>query len=681
MSIALDRVSTENHVGTGTSLTTTFAVNPVAGATVICCVQAATNVGVQVVDNGTTPKTFTLDQQGTPGASKGGMIFRADNITLPASGQYILTFSHTDTAGTISMAAASFTGVASGGPSSINRNNATGTTVTPGSVTGSGSGGDSLYIAMFSNSGGGNPQGWTSDTGGFTKFYEEQNGSSYWGAGGVYSITSGAKNPQFTIPSAAWTALAAVYEAAVAASGYAAAVLADSPVGYWRLGESAGPTAEDATGSHDGTYAGTPGYGTTAALVGDSDTAVTFSGDDSVSVADHADFDFTRTSAFSVEFWFNNLTAAEMAVVSKLDSAGANYRGWEVQFPADGTIRLYLIDTYPSAWIRTSTSSAYNDGQWHHAVVAYDGSGAAAGVTFYVDGLSVAKTTLDDSLVGGSDITNAQPVKFGTRPAEALFYTGLLDEVAIYGTALSAAAAHYAAALGDLTPYESAVLADRPVGFWKCDEASGGLADSSGHGNALTQNNTGTYRQTGPGTGNYGIKLNRAGEVTFHKTDPGTSPFDFADVMTFEVWVKRSANQGTGQVLFDKNSAYTLQFAVDNSIYFIGDFVVWATSSIAITDTTTWHHVVATKNGSTRKIYVDGIDVTVLVSNTTLANNNSDFTFGGNNANNGAFDGTISMGAVYSTALSAARVDAHYAAMNLAQQAMTMGMRRPIVYS
>jgi hypothetical protein len=45
------------------------------------------------------------------------------------------------------------------------------------------------------------------------------------------------------------------------AGGYAANVLADNPIGYWRLNETAGPTAVDTTGAHNGTYAtgATPG--------------------------------------------------------------------------------------------------------------------------------------------------------------------------------------------------------------------------------------------------------------------------------------------------------------------------------------------------------------------------------------------------------------------------------------
>jgi hypothetical protein len=49
--------------------------------------------------------------------------------------------------------------------------------------------------------------------------------------------------------------------AASASGGYAATVLADNPLGYWRLNEAAGLTAVDATSAHNGTYASgaTPG--------------------------------------------------------------------------------------------------------------------------------------------------------------------------------------------------------------------------------------------------------------------------------------------------------------------------------------------------------------------------------------------------------------------------------------
>src|SRR5712664_2937528 len=67
-----------------------------------------------------------------------------------------------------------------------------------------------------------------------------------------------------------------------ASDQYSSVVLAKGPVGYWRLGEAAGPTALDASGNcYDGTYLGNPAFGQTGAIVNDPDTAVAFNGPDS----------------------------------------------------------------------------------------------------------------------------------------------------------------------------------------------------------------------------------------------------------------------------------------------------------------------------------------------------------------------------------------------------------------
>jgi len=60
------------------------------------------------------------------------------------------------------------------------------------------------------------------------------------------------------------------------ASGYAAAVRTDNPVGYWRFGEANGITAVDEMGNGNGTYVNSPVLGATGALDGDANTAVTF---------------------------------------------------------------------------------------------------------------------------------------------------------------------------------------------------------------------------------------------------------------------------------------------------------------------------------------------------------------------------------------------------------------------
>lgn len=228
---------------------------------------------------------------------------------------------------------------------------------------------------------------------------------------------------------------------------YSTAVLADSPVAYWRLGEASGATAADQAGAHPGTYVGTPGYGATGAVA--SNTAITFSGDDYVSVPDHADFDFAPASPFSIEAWFKTTSGAYQCIVGNLELPASNYRGWELHMlsdsePAKG-IRFNLIDSYPGSTISVDTNAGrYNDGAWHHVVVVYNGSGTASGMTFYIDGSVVATSVLYNT--GITATASTQPVRIGARIDGSLGFVGQIDEVAIYPTALSAGrvAAHYA---------------------------------------------------------------------------------------------------------------------------------------------------------------------------------------------------------------------------------------------
>src|SRR5262249_32029394 len=67
--------------------------------------------------------------------------------------------------------------------------------------------------------------------------------------------------------------------AVVTPSGYAAAVIPDNPVGYWRLGEASGPKALDSWGTNDGSYFGNETFGLSGALARDGNTSVDFSAD------------------------------------------------------------------------------------------------------------------------------------------------------------------------------------------------------------------------------------------------------------------------------------------------------------------------------------------------------------------------------------------------------------------
>lgn len=212
--------------------------------------------------------------------------------------------------------------------------------------------------------------------------------------------------------------------------------------------------------------------------------------------------------------------------------------------------------------------------------------------------------------------------------------------------------------------YIAAVLADSPRGHWRLGESSGTFADSSGNAHTATGVGGVTYSATGalPHEGDAAVTLNGSTgylQVTDH------ADLDLGDVFTLECWVKRSAI-GTNDAIFSKGTnAYFLFIDAGNFVQLQKQSVSnVAASTVLITDTTTWHYVVASKTGATVKLYVDAVECTGAVTNATFADTATDLFLGATSGLDAAymFSGSVDEIAVYPTALSAARVSAHYAA-------------------
>jgi hypothetical protein len=110
--------------------------------------------------------------------------------------------------------------------------------------------------------------------------------------------------------------------------------------------------------------------------------------------------------------------------------------------------------------------------------------------------------------------------------------------------------------------------------------------------------------------------------------------------------------------------AYTLTLKATDVVGLLNEEVAFiAESTVTIADTTTWHHIVATKDGAAVFIYVDGADVTGTVTNSTCGNNTSDLFIGTKFSGGNQLSGSLDEVALYAGALPASRVTAHYAAV------------------
>jgi hypothetical protein len=219
------------------------------------------------------------------------------------------------------------------------------------------------------------------------------------------------------------------------------------------------------------------------------------------------------------------------------------------------------------------------------------------------------------------------------------------------------------------TEYTAAVLADSPVGFWKLDEASGLPQDSSGNGHHFTSNNgngTITYSQNGPFPSSKAIKYSGLPCARHLQSVFSTA----LDNITIECWVDANGNSSGGLVA---NGTGFVAWSVDaNSI--INGMICYAFSAGAGNilpagtffrlNPSGWLHLVFVRRATQWEVYVNGEFFGF--GNTNTPNSPTvDFVIGGTSGNNGSY---LSNVAYYTTALSAARIRAHYElGMNITQ--------------
>jgi Concanavalin A-like lectin/glucanases superfamily len=212
--------------------------------------------------------------------------------------------------------------------------------------------------------------------------------------------------------------------------GYARLLLADESLrAYYRLGEPAGSTqACDLAGSAGGTYSGHYTLGHSGALT-DGDLAARFLGTGTVRVASAPVLN--PIDAVTVEAWVQPASIApsetvlrkDMQYMLRLVEGRVVFRVWT----SSGALELL------SAPVMRTT-------YYQHLAAVYDG----ATMRIYRNGSQIASRTATGRLNATSS-----SLQLGSSSGTYDFYSGRLDEVAVYGAALAAGSVkdHYTAAI------------------------------------------------------------------------------------------------------------------------------------------------------------------------------------------------------------------------------------------
>jgi len=242
-----------------------------------------------------------------------------------------------------------------------------------------------------------------------------------------------------------------------AGSVYTDVVVADDPVAYWPLDETStsSPALDLSSNHHNGVYGGSVTLGTASASAS-LGTAATFdTTDDEVNVTG-VGTDYQFANNFTLEAWVKRRSTGTVGMIL---STGDWYMG---HYPS-GTDDCFRFTTLGVRDYSFPTLFPYDT--WTHVAAVMDGNND---VSLYFNGQF--QTKLTHTLPGH---TASSTLRIGAYVSGGSYdWQGEIDEVAVYGKALSSAqiANHYATgATGVKLP-----VAD--VAVYHLDEGTGGTA-------------------------------------------------------------------------------------------------------------------------------------------------------------------------------------------------------------
>jgi hypothetical protein len=250
---------------------------------------------------------------------------------------------------------------------------------------------------------------------------------------------------------------------------YSALILASSPLLYWRLGDTSGTTAADASGnSRVGTYAGTPSLNQPSLLSGDvTNGSVFFDGtNDAVSIADAAWMDTDR--ATHVAWVKTSYKGADQWIGSRDDVSTQRQFSWYIK-ATTGFLSVF-IET--SAGLLDLTTTAHvSDGRQHMVAWTFDGSY----LRVFVDGRQVARQAHTGTLEPSSQALTVGKISGGAFGP--FWFNGTIDEYAWFGAALPASEIRAMYQKGADKLFEIDYLTDRIIPWVQMQEVDGSWSE------------------------------------------------------------------------------------------------------------------------------------------------------------------------------------------------------------
>jgi hypothetical protein len=156
--------------------------------------------------------------------------------------------------------------------------------------------------------------------------------------------------------------------------------------------------------------------------------------DDYTEVIDHNELDIDVAEDFSITCWVRSTDlSADTRFIDKKSGANSGYE--LISKSATGGLWVSNYNTVNQYNASTSEGAInISDGNWHH--IAYVLNKTDKTSITYIDG--VLDQTFNFALIGSYGSANTENLHFGTDLINNIFYTGDLDEIRFWSTALTA---------------------------------------------------------------------------------------------------------------------------------------------------------------------------------------------------------------------------------------------------
>lgn len=311
-------------------------------------------------------------------------------------------------------------------------------------------------------------------------------------------------------------------------------------------------------------------------------------------------------TSFSTNYWEGSIVAKDQPLA----------KGFVLRCGATGQLS-FVLGVTGGVWTEVvSVNNALTLNMWQHVAAVYDGTS----MLLYVNGTQMQSASENRTIVEDP----AMPLRIGGSPGGwSRFFTGKIDEVRVWNVARTNVQIREKMFKGIST-------GTGLVASYNMNDGTGtSLTDNTGNGNTGTLSASVTWQSSPVRFG--------ANALAFYGTDdyvtvPRQPAHDISTEITMEGWVYATKNTGIQNVMAKSQagnaSGYIFPRTDDgwnNAKFYMYISGAWRSFNAPYPSRDAWHHLAATYNGTTVKIYVDGVLTTTqaqagTITTSSLAN-------------------------------------------------------------